>query len=77
MREDDVFWNAADPGWAYGLYYALLGPMASGVRSILLHAGFSAPLTWQVMERFGVTNFAAAPTVYRSLRADETPSRSR
>ncbi|GAB2651646.1 AMP-binding protein [Prescottella soli] len=73
VREDDVFWNAADPGWAYGLYYALLGPMASGIRSILLHAGFSAPLTWQVMERFGVTNFAAAPTVYRSLRADETP----
>lgn len=73
VREDDVFWNAADPGWAYGLYYALLGPMASGIRSILLHAGFSAPLTWRVMERFGVTNFAAAPTVYRSLRADEAP----
>jgi len=69
VRKDDVFWNAADPGWAYGLYYALLAPLASGTRSILLHAGFSAPLTWQVMQRFGVTNFAAAPTVYRSLRA--------
>ena len=69
----DVFWNAADPGWAYGLYYAILGPLAAGVRSLLLHAGFSAPLTWQVFERYGVTNFAAAPTVYRSLRADATP----
>ncbi|MFZ2528474.1 MAG: AMP-binding protein [Rhodococcus sp. (in: high G+C Gram-positive bacteria)] len=69
VRADDVFWNAADPGWAYGLYYALLGPMAAGRRSILLHAGFSPALTWQVMETFGVTNFAAAPTVYRSLRA--------
>ncbi|MFZ2178348.1 MAG: AMP-binding protein [Rhodococcus sp. (in: high G+C Gram-positive bacteria)] len=73
VRKDDVFWNAADPGWAYGLYYALLAPLAAGTRSILLHAGFSAPLTWKVMERFGVTNFAAAPTVYRSLRADPTP----
>ncbi|WP_137725115.1 AMP-binding protein [Prescottella subtropica] len=73
VQEDDIFWNAADPGWAYGLYYALLGPMAAGVRSILLHSGFSAPLTWKVIEKFGVTNFAAAPTVYRSLRADETP----
>src|SRR5574340_83334 len=73
VRRDDVFWNAADPGWAYGLYYALIAPMAAGVRSLLLHAGFSAPLTWQVMEKFGVTNFAAAPTVYRSLRADATP----
>ncbi|MCP2316958.1 acetyl-CoA synthetase [Nocardia amikacinitolerans] len=72
VRPDDVYWNAADPGWAYGLYYAILSPLASGTRSLLLHAGFSAPLTWRVLERFGVTNFAAAPTVYRALRADDT-----
>ncbi|QNG19184.1 AMP-binding protein [Rhodococcus triatomae] len=70
VRPDDVFWNAADPGWAYGLYYAILGPLAAGRRSILLHAGFSAATTWTVIERLGVTNFAAAPTVYRSLAAD-------
>jgi len=69
VQPDDVYWNAADPGWAYGLYYAILGPLATGMRSILLHAGFSAPLTWQVLQRFGVTNFAAAPTIYRALRA--------
>lgn len=69
VRPGDVFWNAADPGWAYGLYYAILGPLVSGTRSLLLHAGFSPELTWEVMRRFGVTNFAAAPTVYRALRA--------
>ncbi|MGW6336326.1 AMP-binding protein [Nocardia rhamnosiphila] len=74
VRPDDVFWNAADPGWAYGLYYAILGPLVSGTRSLLLHAGFSPALTWQVLERFGVTNFAAAPTVYRALRAGEPGS---
>ncbi|EOM76013.1 AMP-dependent synthetase [Rhodococcus rhodnii] len=73
VRDDDVFWNAADPGWAYGLYYAILAPLASGVRSILVRAGFTPALTWGVMERFGVTNFAAAPTVYRSLRAGAAP----
>ncbi|MGY0500703.1 AMP-binding protein [Nocardia sp. FBN12] len=73
VRPEDVYWNAADPGWAYGLYYAILGPLATGVRSLLLHAGFSAPLTWEVLQRFGVTNFAAAPTVYRALRADSGP----
>ncbi|MEV5836012.1 AMP-binding protein [Nocardia sp. NPDC052112] len=72
VRSDDVYWNAADPGWAYGLYWAILSPLASGIRSLLLHAAFSAPLTWQVLERFGVTNFTAAPTVYRALRADST-----
>ncbi|ABK73027.1 acyl-CoA synthetase [Mycolicibacterium smegmatis] len=72
VRREDVFWNAADPGWAYGLYYAILSPLATGTRSILLHAGFSPPLVWRVMERFGVTNFTAAPTVYRSLLTDPT-----
>jgi acetyl-CoA synthetase len=71
VQPGDVYWNAADPGWAYGLYYAILGPLAAGVRSILMHAGFSASLTWQVLQRFGVTNFAAAPTVYRALRASD------
>jgi acetyl-CoA synthetase len=70
VREEDVFWNAADPGWAYGLYYAVLGPMALGRESILLHAGFSPELTWRVLDELGVTNFAGAPTIYRALRAD-------
>ncbi|WP_336081476.1 AMP-binding protein [Nocardia sp. SSK8] len=73
VRPDDVYWNGADPGWAYGLYYAILAPLASGTRTLLLHAGFSAPLTRAVLQRFGVTNFAAAPTVYRALRADDGP----
>ncbi|MEV5008306.1 AMP-binding protein [Streptomyces sp. NPDC055692] len=74
VRPDDVFWNAADPGWAYGLYYAVLGPLAAGTRSLLLHSGFSAPLTWQVIREFGVTNLTAAPTVYRSLRSAPEPA---
>lgn len=69
VTEDDVFWNAADPGWAYGLYYAIIAPMAAGRRSLLLQAGFSTELTWQVLSTFGVTNLAAAPTVFRSLRS--------
>ena len=69
VRADDVFWNAADPGWAYGLYFGVMASLAVGVPSVLLHAGFSAELTFQVMSRYGVTNFTAAPTVYRSLRA--------
>ena len=73
VRPDDVFWNAADPGWAYGLYYGILGPLVAGRRSLLLQAGFSPELTWQVLERYRVTNFAAAPTVYRALRSAPTP----
>jgi acetyl-CoA synthetase len=70
VDEQDVFWNAADPGWAYGLYYAILGPLALGQSSILLRGGFSSEATAAVIDHFGVTNLAAAPTVYRSLRKD-------
>ena len=27
LTEEDSFWNIADPGWAYGLYYAITGPL--------------------------------------------------
>ena len=64
---DDVYWNAADPGWAYGLYYGILGPLLIGQPNILLQAGFSPEVTAKVFGELGVTNFAAAPTVYRSL----------
>ncbi len=70
VADDDVFWNAADPGWAYGLYYGVLGPLAVGRPNILLHAGFSPELTATILTELGVTNFAAAPTVYRSLSKD-------
>lgn len=69
VRADDRYWNAADPGWAYGLFFGLVGPMCLGITSLLLNAGFSAELTMKVISRFGITNLAAAPTVYRSLRA--------
>ncbi|MFW0783461.1 AMP-binding protein [Gordonia sp. CPCC 206044] len=70
VSADDVFWNAADPGWAYGLYYGVLGPLATGCRNLLLHAGFSPELTARILRELDVTNFAAAPTVYRSLSKD-------
>jgi acetyl-CoA synthetase len=74
LQQDDVFWCAADPGWAYGLYFGVLASFTTGVRSILLQGGFSAELTLEVLRTHGVTNFAAAPTVYRSLRAAGVPN---
>lgn len=68
LREDDVFWNAADPGWAYGLYFGVLGPLAMGQKGIMLNAPFTPESTVYVMRQYGVTNFAGAPTIYRALR---------
>ncbi len=71
LKPDDVFWCAADPGWAYGLYFGVLASFTTGVPGVLLQGGFSAELTLAVLKNEGVTNFAAAPTVYRSLRASD------
>lgn len=65
-----LFWNAADPGWAYGLYYGILGPLCIGRPNLLLQSGFSPALTARILGEFGVTNFASAPTVYRTLSKD-------
>ncbi|QIL88564.1 AMP-binding protein [Microbulbifer sp. SH-1] len=69
---DDVFWNAADPGWAYGLYYGVIGTFLTGVNSVLYQGSFSPESTFAIFKKFKITNFAAAPTVYRSLRASST-----
>ena len=68
VRPDDVYWNATDPGWAYGFFYVIVGPMAIGQRSIMVHAGFSPDLAWRVLSHLEVTNLAAAPTAYRAMR---------
>lgn len=69
VRDDDVFWNIADPGWAYGLFFALVGPLLLGLSTLFVNAPFSVEGTLIVMRKYGVTNFAAAPTVYRAMRA--------
>jgi acetyl-CoA synthetase len=69
----DVFWNAADPGWAYGLYFGILATFATDVKGVLLEGGFSPETTLCVLSKFGVTNFTAAPTVYRALRRSGLP----
>lgn len=69
LTPDDLLWNSADPGWGYGLYFGVLAALTTGVKSLMLEGGFKPETCLAVLERYGVTNFAAAPTVYRSLRA--------
>ena len=73
VRDDDVFWNIADPGWAYGLFYGLVGPLLLGQTILYVNAPFDPQTTYRVLARYGVTNFTGAPTVYRALRAAGPP----
>lgn len=69
LRKEDNFWSPADPGWAYGLFIAIPGPLLIGNPTLIIEAPFTPEGCWQVMERYAITNFAAAPTAYRALAA--------
>jgi acetyl-CoA synthetase len=71
VQAGDVYWNAADPGWAYGLYYGIVAPLAAGRANLLARGAFRPESTAAVMRRFGVTNFAGAPTAYRAMSKAE------
>ncbi|TPN43651.1 MULTISPECIES: acyl-CoA synthetase [unclassified Mesorhizobium] len=70
LRPDDVFWNIADPGWAYGLYYAITGPLQLGIATTFNEGPFNARSTYDVIERLGVTSLAGSPTAFRLLLAE-------
>lgn len=69
LRPGDVFWNIADPGWAYGLYYAVTGPLMMGHATTFYEGGFTAESTYRIIRELGVTNLAGSPTAYRLLMA--------
>lgn len=69
LRPDDKFWNIADPGWAYGLYYAVTGPLLLGHTTTFYEGAFTAESTYSIIKRHGITNLAGAPTAYRLLIA--------
>lgn len=71
LRPDDVYWNVADPGWAYGLYYAVVGPMLLGNGTHFNEHGFTPESTYNMIRKYGITNLAAAPTAYRMLMAND------
>ena len=69
LREDDRYWNMADPGWAYGLYYAITGPLLLGVTTYFNEAGFDAENTRDFMVRHKITNLASSPTAFRMMKS--------
>ncbi|MBD8730016.1 AMP-binding protein [Pseudomonas sp. CFBP 13710] len=69
LRAEDRFWNLADPGWAYGLYYAVAGPLALGHATLFYDGGFTVDSTCRVIDKYAITNLAGSPTAYRMLIA--------
>ncbi|WP_286240728.1 AMP-binding protein [Neptuniibacter halophilus] len=71
LRPEDTYWNVADPGWAYGLYYAVVGPLLLGNTTHFCEAAFTPETTYDMLRKYSITNLAAAPTAYRMLMAND------
>jgi len=67
LKEQDIYWCTADPGWVTGTSYGIIGPWANGVTQCVMDAGFTAENWYSFIERHRVTIWYSAPTAIRAL----------
>ena len=67
LREDDIYWCTADPGWVTGTSYGIIGPWSMGVTQCVLDVGFTAESWYQFIQKHRVTVWYSAPTAIRAL----------
>jgi len=72
LRDDDVYWCTADPGWVTGTSYGIIGPWALGITQCVLDAGFTSARWYRFIQDNKVTVWYSAPTAIRSLMRDGT-----
>jgi acetyl-CoA synthetase len=79
LREDDVYWCTADPGWVTGTSYGIYGPWTLGISSVVLGGRFSAERWYETIQKFSVSVWYSAPTAFRLLMAQgkELPKKYR
>jgi len=75
LRPGDRYFCPSSPAWGHGLWHGTVAPLALGI-AVGSYAGrFDATLIFEALSAFEITNMAAAPTVYRLLRASGLAAR--
>ena len=67
LKEDDVYWCTADPGWVTGTSYGIFGPWLTGTSNLIVGGRFNPETWYKTLEEFGVTVWYSAPTAFRML----------
>ncbi len=67
LRQDDVIWCTADPGWVTGTSYGIIAPLCAGVTMVIDEAEFDAQRWYTLLESERVTVWYTAPTAIRLL----------
>jgi acetyl-CoA synthetase len=67
LRQGDVYWCTADPGWVTGTSYGIIAPLSNGVTMIVDEADFDARRWYAILKEQAVTVWYTAPTAIRML----------
>ncbi|MGK2936483.1 MAG: acetate--CoA ligase [Solirubrobacteraceae bacterium] len=67
LRDGDVFWCTADPGWVTGMSYGVITPLTHGVTCLIDEGEFDAARWYETLAEQRVTVWYTAPTAIRML----------
>ena len=67
LRDDDIYWCNADPGWVTGVSYGILGPWSLGVTQLVMECGFIPERWYRAIQTYRVSMWYSSPTAIRLL----------
>lgn len=67
LKDEDIYWCTADPGWVTGTSYGIFGPWLNGATMLIVGGRFSPQGWYRALQNYGVTVWYSAPTAFRML----------
>lgn len=68
LKEDDLHWNLSDTGWAKAAWSSYFAPWICGAALFTHHtAGFDPKRSLALLDKYPITTYCGAPTIYRVL----------
>lgn len=67
LKEGDVYWCTADPGWVTGTSYGIFAPFLHGVTNVVRGGRFSPQDWYATLQKYKITVWYSAPTAFRML----------
>lgn len=67
LKEEDIYWTTADPGWVTGTSYGMFAPWLNGATNLVRGGRFNPDDWYRTIEKYRVTVWYSAPTAFRML----------
>jgi acetyl-CoA synthetase len=80
LREEDIYWCAADVGWVTGHSYIVYGPLLAGTTTVMYEGAPDFPRFdrfWEIIEKYKINILYTSPTAIRAFIkwGDEHPAK--